>query len=108
MNIYNIYINKSVFLTLIFVTKLQRSMDFLYFSIEPPAYNQLNEPNDQLKSTDEDQHNQYPGSNQYPSPGGAQYPGNQYQPQAVPLVVLSVLLKFCIFSTYFDVTIERN
>lgn len=81
---------------------------FFIFSIEPPAYNQLNEPNDQLKSTDEDQHNQYPGSNQYPSPGGAQYPGNQYQPQAVPLVVLSVLLKLCIFSTYFDVTIERN
>uniref|UniRef100_K1Q7R3 Uncharacterized protein n=1 Tax=Magallana gigas TaxID=29159 RepID=K1Q7R3_MAGGI len=56
-------------------------------SDQPPAYNQLNEPNDQLKSTDENQHNQYPGSNQYPSPGGAQYPGNQYQPQAVPLVI---------------------
>lgn len=81
-------------------------MDFLFF-IEPPAYNQVNDPNDQSKSTDENQHNQYPGSNQYPPPGGVQYPGNQYQPQAVPLVVLSVLLKFCIFSIYFDVQLKE-
>lgn len=78
-------------------------MDFLFF-IEPPAYNLVN---DQSKSTDENQHNQYPGSNQYPPPGGIQYPGNQYQPQAVPLVVLSVLLKFCIFSIYFDVQLKE-
>lgn len=58
-------------------------MDFLFF-IEPPAYNLVN---DQSKSTDENQHNQYPGSNQYPPPGGVQYPGNQYQPQAVPSVI---------------------
>lgn len=81
-------------------------MDFLFF-IEPPAYNLVNDQNDQSKSTDENQHNQYPGSNQYPPPGGVQYPGNQYQPQAVPLVVLSVLLKFCIFSIYFDVQLKE-
>lgn len=81
-------------------------MDFLFF-IEPPAYNLVNDQNDQSKSTDENQHNQYPGSNQYPPPGGIQYPGNQYQPQAVPLVVLSVLLKFCIFSIYFDVQLKE-
>lgn len=81
-------------------------MGFLFF-IEPPAYNLVNDQNDQSKSTDENQHNQYPGSNQYPPPGGVQYPGNQYQPQAVPLVVLSVLLKFCIFSIYFDVQLKE-
>nr|XP_011426690.2 proline-rich transmembrane protein 1 [Crassostrea gigas] len=54
---------------------------------QPPPYNQVNDPNDQSKSTDENLHNQYPGSNQYPSPGGAQYQGNQYQPQATPLVI---------------------
>uniref|UniRef100_K1PVS9 Proline-rich transmembrane protein 1 n=1 Tax=Magallana gigas TaxID=29159 RepID=K1PVS9_MAGGI len=47
----------------------------------PPAYNQVTYPNDQSNFTYGNQYNQYPGSSQYPSPGGAPYPGNQYQPQ---------------------------
>lgn len=48
-------------------------------SEQPPAYCRLEEnPNDQSNLTYGDQYNQYPGVNQYPSPGCVQYPGNQY------------------------------
>lgn len=56
-------------------------MTFCLIVLVPPAYNQVTYPNDQSNFTYGNQYNQYPGSSQYPSPSGAPYPGNQYQPQ---------------------------
>nr|XP_034333587.1 proline-rich transmembrane protein 1 isoform X3 [Crassostrea gigas] len=50
---------------------------------EPPSYNEATNC-DQLKLAYENQNNQYPGGNQYPSPGGGPYPVSQHQPPCTP------------------------
>nr|XP_011452858.2 uncharacterized protein LOC105346096 isoform X2 [Crassostrea gigas] len=50
----------------------------------PPPYNEATNQNDQLMLTYENQNNQYPGGNQFSSPGGGPYPVSQHQSQCTP------------------------
>lgn len=53
----------------------------VFISLVPLSNSRAAKSNDQTTFVHWNQYNQYPEGNQYTSPGGAQYPGNQYSYQ---------------------------